>query len=228
MPDYASSIVALIDTRVDQARQRVTHFGTVTDRATGSLDSDGAAGAQVVLDGSAGTAVPVKCFANVIVARGDRVGLVKYGGDWVVMGTYSGRTLADEMERVQFVGGGASPGASYVDIPQAPTVALTKLRDDTLLRVHIEMSARSSATGTAIDLAARVAGGVAGYDLFIRRMALNAGAGVQTYLGGKMETVAHPAGDYTLTPRWLRQVGAGTITLDGYDSLSIEVREVWP
>src|SRR4051794_37251256 len=136
MPDYGTSIVALIDSRVDQAQPRVTHFGTVTDRSTGSLDPNGAAWATVVFDGSAGATVEVKCFTSVLVAAGDRVGLVKFGRDWIIVGNYSARTLADVLVSGAFPSGSTS-SASYADMPGSPAVTLTKVCDDTVLRVAL-------------------------------------------------------------------------------------------
>src|SRR4051794_39978115 len=143
MPDYALSMVELIDSRVDHSQPALTHFGTVAGRSTGSLDADGAYWANVIFDGSDGTSVPVKCFATVLILPGDRVGLVKFGADWIIVGNYTARVLGDKQLQQQLANGNTTI-ASYADLPGSPQLVMTKLRDETGLRVSINMAAYAS------------------------------------------------------------------------------------
>ncbi|MFG1659090.1 hypothetical protein ACGFIY_21415 [Micromonospora chersina] len=74
-----SDLLALIDARIDQKNVRLTAVGTVVEW--------GPPAAMVLFDGSA-VAVPVKAF-GVRAGVGHRVGLMKFGTDWTVVGSYS-------------------------------------------------------------------------------------------------------------------------------------------
>lgn len=230
MPDYASSLVALIDGRVDQAQTRTTHAGTVTDRSTGSLDPDGPNWARVVLDGSPGTTVDVKCYASVLVAPGDRVGLIKVGRDWVIAGNYTPRTLADAF--TDFSPASAdNTSSTYADMPGSSTLAYTKLRDETNVRFGIGMSCQSvdAATTTILSFGFRVVSGdgtTVNYDQdvgFFSFFQLG-----RAYVLRQRVAAGHPAGGYTVTGRWKRTSGASTLRIGTADSIQFYVQEVWP
>lgn len=231
MPDYATSIIALIDGRVDQSRSRVTHFGTVTDRATGSLDPDGANGATVVLDGSPGTTVPVKCFASVLVAGGDRVGLVKFGGDWIIVGNYTGRALADAFTDAGVSGSADNTTTTIIDMPGSPAVTYTKMRDDTIMRFRVALTMQSTtstaATVPLVGVRVTSADGVTAYDQDVGFYVFTSIS--RAFFAREREaSSAHPAGVYTATGRWRRNSGASTLTINSGDSIQITAREVWP
>lgn len=77
---YTQEMIALVDERIRAAFHTITAAGTVVER-TGSTTC------MVVLDGSS-LPVPVKAFGDVNVAEGDRVGLVRLGVDWTIIGTF--------------------------------------------------------------------------------------------------------------------------------------------
>jgi hypothetical protein len=73
----------LIDERIRSYEEKTLAMGTAqsaTDKATNTVN--------VLFDGS-GVAVPVKSFRSVTVLPGARVGLAKFGAQWVVIGTYA-------------------------------------------------------------------------------------------------------------------------------------------
>ena len=69
-------IVALLDAMETAAGSVVTRTGNTT--------------AMVTFDGSS-LPVPVKCFGDVNVDEGDRVGMVRIGVDWTIIGTFTRR-----------------------------------------------------------------------------------------------------------------------------------------
>ena len=76
-------LLDLIDSRVRDSGEQILAMGTAqtgTDKATNTV--------YVMMDGS-GMAVPVKAFRSVTVVPGARVGLAKFGSQWVVVGTYA-------------------------------------------------------------------------------------------------------------------------------------------
>jgi len=74
---YQDQLLNIIDQRIRAHAERITAMGTVQSR-----DPDGVR-AMVTLDGST-VAVPVKVIAGLRVLPDDRVGLVRFGSDWVV------------------------------------------------------------------------------------------------------------------------------------------------
>lgn len=71
----------LIDARVNAAQERITGAGTMTSRTSATR-------AMVTFDGSA-VAVPVKMGSAVLAEEGDRVGLIKFGSDWVIVTAFA-------------------------------------------------------------------------------------------------------------------------------------------
>lgn len=77
---FNNDLLTVIDDRVEAGFAKYTALGTMVDRPVGSS-------AQVIFDGSA-IAIPVKVYANVPCRGGDRVGLIKFGRHWIVIGTF--------------------------------------------------------------------------------------------------------------------------------------------
>jgi hypothetical protein len=75
------ALLDLVDARVAAGRDRTTIMGTLSERTSATR-------AMVTFDGSS-VAVPVKIFSDVTALEGDRVGLVRFGTDWVVVGTFA-------------------------------------------------------------------------------------------------------------------------------------------
>lgn len=223
MPDYASSVLALIDARVDHARPIVTKMGTVQSR-----DTTGAR-AMVAFDGSSGVAQPVKCFETVIVDSGDRVGMVKFESDWIIVGNYTLRTLGTSAMNFTWTGTSTTTSATYVDLPSSPALAFLKVRDDTQIRIRLAMSMYSATAGfTVFKIAARVtlAGLTVDYDQDILHFDISQTSPHVPLFGIATTTGDIPAGNYTLTGRWLRSTGTGTGTVDTQDMIMIEAQEV--
>ena len=222
--DYAGSQVALIDSRIDQARGKFIHPGTVVGRnGTGT-------GASVTFDGTSGVPQDAKCFENVVVAPGDRVGLIKLGSDWVIVGNHSLRTLADESMAFTFTSSSTTTSATYVDMPSSPTLSITKMRDLTQLRLHVSVSMWVATATSSVKLGLHVQSedGTTSFDQDIRVFNFNPTATHLMVSGTKTTSATLPAVPYTLTARWLRNAGTGTLTCDTSDEIHIEAREVMP
>jgi len=97
---YPDELLRLIDERADA---RIAAFAggaaALTGATSGTINyRTGSTTCMVTLDGSA-LAVPVKVFGDVEVMEGDRVGLVRIGSEWTVVGTFTRRrsiTMPDE------------------------------------------------------------------------------------------------------------------------------------
>ena len=78
---FNSDLLTTIDDRVARGQERITAMGTLIDTPVGT-------DATVIVDGSS-TAVAVKVFKTVKCRGGDRVGLVKFGSKWTVVGSFT-------------------------------------------------------------------------------------------------------------------------------------------
>ena len=211
--------LALIDERIRALTARSSAVGTVTARTSDTA-------VYVTFDGS-NVSVPVKIFGDVNAYAGDRVGLQRFGSDWVVVGTYSRRYPTE----VGFSSAGAGQTITSSTFTAISGVSTTLTKRDTASRL------RAMWTGTAYN-----AGGVA--VPFIGVQYVTAGSSPTTYgpytIGTLYQSVTNgtiagvhlasglPAGVYTVQFMWRRASGAGTPTLTTDDWYSATVREVGP
>ena len=75
-------LLGLVDARIRSNDTARTVMGTVTS------DPDNTLQANVQIDGS-GLSIPVKVFGNVRLLANDRVGLMRFGSEWVIVGCYT-------------------------------------------------------------------------------------------------------------------------------------------
>lgn len=237
MPDYPSSLLAMIDQRVADGQTAVAKMGTVAGRQAGDLSGDpGRYWASVVFDGSGGTAMPVKCFESVIVDIGDRVGLVKFEGEWIIVGNYTLRGLGTGSLWTNTWGGTpTTTSGSFVDMPQSPFCEIIKRRDHTYLRIRLSTTAFSTVAGDIAEFGVNVLSEDASinYDETLFRIHLIR-ANEHIHNAATVTTAAAlpagPPGDagmrYLLTPRWRRSSGTGTLTVNTLDYLTLESAEV--
>lgn len=119
--DDADDLLRLVEYVVSRVAKSPTDTGTVVEWSTTQ--------AMVLFDGSS-VAVPVKTFRGVTAAVGHRVGLVKYGNDWAIVGSFNAppQQMRQVFEasgaftwtkpdgarqvRVQVLGGGAAGGGA--------------------------------------------------------------------------------------------------------------------
>jgi len=223
MPDYAGGLLQLIDERVAVRLRSGTKMGTVQSR-----DSTGVR-AMVAVDGSSGVPQPVKCFEHVLVDVGDRVGLVRFESDWVIVGNYSLRSLGAGHETFEWSSLSTTTSATYVDMPSSPQLSVPKYRDSTQFRVRCMISAYVTTSGfTVMKTGFRIQGGdgAVDYDMDVARFDLVSTNSHYGWGGIATTTGSLPAGNYTMTARWLRVGGSGTLTVDAQDLIHMEAEEV--
>lgn len=211
--------LGLIDDRIRALVQRSSAVGTVSTRPTDTA-------LTVTFDGST-QAVPVKVFGDVDAYPGDRVGLLRFGSDWVVVGTYTRRYPSEWTMAGQGSGQSTTAGA-YENISG---ITGTFVKRDNATRV------RASWNGTHWN------GGVNTAELYIgvKLTALSDATvyGPQTigelyhnptngHIGGFTYFTGLPAGSYTLQYMWYRAGGTGTPQLTTDDWYSATVKEVGP
>jgi hypothetical protein len=224
METFGKGLVDVSREQVDVAVARYAKMATVIGRdSTGPL-------AQVSFYGSDGGVSDVKCPESVVVSPGDFVGLVKFEHDWLIAVNYSGRTLADRAMNTAWASLTQTTTATFVDMPNSPSIEWTKMRDDTVMRFAVQASASGSNVANVIKLALHVTSndGVTDYTEEIAHMEMT-NANEHDHFTGHVEAAsAHPAGGYAAVVQWRRSAGTGFIQVDADDRLFMQVREVWP
>lgn len=216
-----NDLVDLIDARIKQNMSKQKTMGTMTAR-----DTTGP-GAMVVFDGAV-VEIPCRVAGNVHAAAGDRVGLIQFGNDWVVMFTYARRALGHTKTAGVF-SVGTKGNTTWEDMPGSPTVTVTKHYDSTMLGIEVHASAYATTSSAKINVGVRITNPAAAYDndnsvyLFLYNDTLKhlAYSGTNWTPNG-----VPPAGQYTLVLRWRREDGTGTLNVDGSDWYSLEVTEL--
>lgn len=211
--------LALIDDRIRALTQRTTAVGTVASRPTDTS-------VYVTFDGST-IAVPCKVFGDVQAYSGDRVGLQRFGTDWVVVGTYT-RRYPTEFAMSGQGGGQSTTSGSFADISG---IAGTFVKRDTASRVRLSWMGSNFNSGgtaevyygaklTAQDSSATVYGSYTIGELY---HAVQNGT-----VAGFAYATGVPAGSYTVQWQWYRAGGTGTPTLTVDDWYSVTAKEVGP
>jgi len=221
MPDYASSLAAFVDGRIDAAAGRNTHMGTVASRSTTG------AYAEVIFDGTSGVPAPVKCFEHVLLAPGDRVGMVKFGSDWVIVGNYSIRALANVFNQYLFGTLTQITGTTFQDMDSSPGLTYTKMRDATIMRYTMGVSGACTTPPNIWRMGFHVssADGVTSYDQEVGYHKLDVTTR-QHFLRARMASSAHAAGVYSIVARWTKISGSGFIQTDSADSVEMWAEEI--
>lgn len=222
MPSYGQQMRQLLDDQVAAGQSVTMKMGTVTSRETAT------ARAIVAFDGSSGIGQPVKCFDSVICDVGDRVGMAKIEGEWIIIGCYTLRTLGDEYTSVQFASSNTTTSSSFVDMPAGASLTILKIKDTTQFRIEIGMVGFTTVANTGFSVGANVlsADGSINTDQLLYQRAWNAAFEHHDWTGGTTTALTLPGGSYTITGRWLRRSGTGTLTMNTDDGVWLKVKEV--
>jgi hypothetical protein len=222
MPGFGQQMAALINDQVDAGQSVSAKMGTVLSRETAS------ARAIVSFDGSSGVGQPVKCFETVICDVGDRVGLLKIEGDWIIAGNYTLRTLCDEFMSIQYTSTTTTSSATFVDMPTGTSLPIVKVKDATNLRIFMTCSLSATTTSVLFTIGANItnADGSISSDVNCIVRAFNPASTHQDWSGGTVTSLSLPAGSYTITGRWLKRSGTGNLSVNTDDGVTIAVKEV--
>lgn len=215
-------LIALIDQRIrsQSLRQRAT--GTCVYRDTTGVN------AQVVFDGST-VAMPVKVLGSVHLQEGYRCVLDLYGSDWLVTDSWSARALG-EASRNTFASSENTVNASFTDMSTFSTpIAFVKRYDVTMVRVAMASAAFSTAISTSARWAVRFTpddptNPYTPVDILTNYIYWN-NASIHLSHRHAGRSIDLPAGSYTITVRWRRSSGSGTVTTDSNDMYSLEFDE---
>jgi hypothetical protein len=219
VPGYNDDLIRLVDQRIRAALVTTRAVGTVVDRATSGFTC------SVVLDGST-VAVPAKMFGWSRLEENDRVALMMFGSDWVVVGSYDDRGLGEASRRGAFAPN-TTTSASYVDADSSAVVTFTKVKDATALRMILDATLWTTAINTEAEIGLRVSDGASfNVDYTLASLYINP-AGQHVQLAGISHAIGVPAATYTISLRWRRAQGTGTLTVgtdDIYCMMAEEIR----
>jgi hypothetical protein len=222
---YNNDLLNFVDDLIAQHRPDEAKMGTIADHP------DGTDIVFVVFDGSS-LAVPVRTFANVRPRGGDRVGVLKFGADWVVVGVY-GPAWPSQADTQQLNGTGSTTSASFVDMPGPKEFAFTKEYDYTRIRLAGAFMAYSSGADANAAFGLRLIGTGTSNGTFDQDYTIAlfryATASVRLPTSGFKRIISVPVGPYTIRARWKRTGGTGTLQADpSPDAISIEAAEIGP
>lgn len=217
MTRFDEAILGAVEEMIAAAGVVMQHPGTMQSR-----DTTGTGGAAI-FDGSA-RSVPVKVPGSVHAFAGDRVGLVKFGSDWVVVHCFT--RWGDSEAGVNSVAGNDSTtSAAYSAVAGVPTFTWRKRYDDSRAALRLTAGAFSGTAPAQGEYGLQLDDGTTATDYFLLRLRTDAGG----HVSGSAEDIISgvPAGLYTVTVRW-RKTSGGTMQLNNIDTVSARCRETGP
>lgn len=222
---YNNDLLDFVDILIAQHRPDEAKMATIMD------NPDGTTIVNVIFDGSE-QAVPIRTFANVRPRRGDRVGVLKFGADWVVVGVY-GPQWPQENGMQDVNASGTTTSASFVDMPGPKEFVFVKEYEYTRIRMGGSFAVYTVTADANVGFGFRIIGTEASNQSFAQdyTMALFRYATVsqRLHVSGFKRVQDVPAGEYLIRARWKRTGGTGTLTCDGNpDAISMEAREIGP
>lgn len=118
---------------------------------------------------------------------------------------------------------GTTTNAAFTNLPGPPTCTIVKAYTSTRLKINAVVATFSTLANTAVDLGVLVNG----TDYLVWHMVHNP-ANTHDAYGGTIFVPAAglTAGSYTVTGRWRRPAGGGTITMNADDYFNMTVEEV--
>lgn len=119
---------------------------------------------------------------------------------------------------------GTTNVAVYANAPGS-LINFTKHYDDTILQVKLNGSCWANGGSAEVRFAISVNGGV---DNEILRFTINNAGQHVAVPEGLLRFAGIPSGSVSVQGRWKRQLGAGTVTMDATDTITVEVSEVAP
>lgn len=218
MAGFSADMLRTVDQMITARRDRITAVGTVSARpATRTANT-----LSVTFDGST-LAVPVKKFAGVIVRENDRVGLVKFGNEWIVVGSW---TAFDYPEQGYIGVGtvGTTASATYAATPGGESISFTKAFDDTKVRMAVDVGAYAGGAFRRVMFGLRFVEIATTYDVAHLEIADNA---KHTIVSGHRIQSGIAAGVYTVALYW-RAPGSTTVQMDSNDEVCFSVAEIGP
>lgn len=222
-----SADIELIDERIRRAEAAEIKMGTCVSR------DDAGPGAMILFSDGSTVAVPVKVFGQVVLNPGMRCGVIRYGTEWVVMGTFASPSLgyinqfAFAPATVPTVATGA-----FIDVAGFDPVTFTKLYDNTSIEIQHTCGGFADVGQTKVRWGVRFTqtrGNTPYTALDYQTCYIDFSVANMHMSHTSLHSISLvPAGTYTVTTRWKRTGGTGIISTSGDDLYSLALREYVP
>lgn len=217
MTEFADGLADYVDGRIAKAVQKFTSPGTVVTATADSVNVD------VIMDGS-NASTPCKTYRNVRCKKGDRVGLVKFGSDWVVVGTYGFSGWPKVYGTTDFCSSANTTSGTYSAMPVAP-FTYTKEFDATKSWMFLSVEVFVLTNGDTPMCSLSFNGVDPGdFPLFLQAF----GTTGRFAMAGFWTRAGDLAGTYTVQPVWKRYTGTGQVSADQWCTVSAWALEVSP
>lgn len=221
---YDDELIRIIDERMSLYKMKTVSQGTCITR-----DTEGP-GATVTFDGAT-SPVSVKVMGDCFCQPDDRVVAGKYGSDWLIIGSFSSTAFGEANRALDnlSVATGALTSSTFVDLTEFGTVQFDKTFDNTFVRMGLQAQAFVTGATAKPFWALRftpIAGGI-GYtpaDIPFGGININQLSTHTSYTTFRRVTNI-PAGSYTVSMRWRRVSGSGSVFADTNDSYAVELDE---
>jgi hypothetical protein len=210
---YTKAILRAVREIVAASKKPSQRAGTVVGR------DDDTAKVLVIFDGDA-LAVPVKCFANVDAFPGDRVGLVRFDSDWIIVGSFT-RHGPSIMGIRDILGVTSTSSASFVDMDGGHAFLWRKQYDETRTRITMMVSGYTNDPGSEVSYGVNIVGYA---DVTVAHNLYSA-ATHEVTSGIKIEP-AFSAGYWWIYSRWRLNAGTGPVACNAADRLTVVVEEI--
>jgi hypothetical protein len=149
-------------------------------------------------------------------------------GQYIVMGNGQEVYVADAVDNNcwgVFGGTTTENAGNYTNMGSPASFSFTKLRTNTRLEIDMSGTFQTSVTSTGGQFGVRI--NSVDYDVARLAPTVAAATAHLTYSGKRViSRTTVPAGTYTIQGRMKRLAGAGTITTDADDNVSIAAREI--
>lgn len=215
---WTAAQLAVIDARIKAAQRMDIMMGTASADSVSLVNI-----VDVILQGSA-QGVPIKKFGQFSVFTGDRVGCIRFGSEWVVVGTFNNKLLASTWTEDTFASG-TTTSTSFTTMPGWDGLPFTKARSDSAISVSIGMTAWQAgvAGSTAV---VEVNATLASSSVTMAKLLFQFTNGHLTMSGnGLFAPGLLPQGAYNLDIGWRRVSGTGTPTVDTNDVIRVLLQE---
>lgn len=204
-----------IDERIAQSSRRditMATVSTVTDGTTNVF--------LATMDGS-NQAVPVKTFGNFRIVEGDRIGLIRFGSDWVAIGTYGQNRRNLAVVNADWSAANTT-SASYANAPGPITLTFNKYRATSLLAVTFLTNCFTTVGATEVQWGVSI--NAVDYDLthfnfsavsHDTQAAFITVSGLSAALG------------WLATVRWKRLSGTGAVSVNTTNHVAMAIEEIF-
>jgi hypothetical protein len=227
---YNDQILAVVDQRIAALTQRTTAVGTVASHPGTYYGRE----CSVTFDGSS-VAVPCRLPSSVRALVGDRVGLQKFGSDWVVVFSFTPHEFQAVGHHSLGPGDFSTNSSTPSTVGGYTPIQFTKLYTDTAIEAFVMIGWHSDTT--FMSGLARLAfqrGGIEHYgiNMVVQDFAGTTPGGGLTF-NPETSSGVHPsvhrgmnAGTYDVDFQWSVWTGSGTIYQHDRSMQSFSIREI--